>query len=288
MSRQSIVWFAACAFALCAAETAAAADLPAAGPVYKAPPAAAPYDWTGFYIGANAGYGWADPRDTIAGDVDSGAGSGFVNSVFHLDSIANNTFSLSNKTEGALGGGQIGFNWQPSPRWLTGIETDFQFSAVKGGSSAAGQPPVLLTLSNSQSLDWFGTLRARFGYLLTDRFLVYGTAGLAYGETQVNSAIRSAGIGFTSVGGPTSLTCLAGTVCLAGAQSQLSAGWTAGGGVEYAVWKNVTFKLEYLHVDLGSQNLTLTVQPPTTGNGFAVAHFDNAFDLVRGGANVRF
>jgi len=66
------------------------------------------------------------------------------------------------------------------------------------------------------------------------------------------------------------------------------AGWAAGGGLEYAAWRNVTLKLGYLHVDLGSQHVQLVVQAPATGNATASAHFENAFDLVRASVNLRF
>lgn len=66
-----------------------AADMPARGPVYKAAPAPV-FDWTGFYVGAHAGYGWENGSDA----------SGFV------------------------GGLQVGYNWQLSRNWVFGIEGD--------------------------------------------------------------------------------------------------------------------------------------------------------------------
>jgi len=290
MTRQSIAFWCALASVICAAP-AAAADLPPA-PVYKAPPAVAGYDWSGFYAGVNFGYGWHDPKNTIGGDVDDGAGAGVVNALFNVDSITNAVYPVNGRTSGALGGLQAGFNWQSASRWLVGIETDLQLSGVRGGSSIADPPPglVLFALSTNRRLDWFGTLRGRFGVAVADQLLLYGTGGLAYGETKESASVAEVGsIGITfPVGFATTLTCAAASVCFAGSQSQVSAGWTAGGGAEYAVSRSVTLKAEYLHVDLGSRNLTLAVQAPNTGTAFTVAHFDNAFDLVRGGVNVRF
>lgn len=260
----------------------------AADMAFKVAPAAG-HDWTGFYVGVNAGYGRSDPNNRITGDVFDGAGSLLLNSVFNVDGIDFNTFPLSNTMSGALGGVQAGFNWQLGPRWVAGVETDIQLSALKGSATVAPGGVVGLSLSWSQQIDWFSTLRGRLGYELTDELLVFATGGLAYGETKASASIAASGIGTTFPPGfATVLTCPGGSVCLAGARSGVSAGWAAGGGLEYAAWRNVTVKLEYLHVDLGSQNVLMVVQAPSTGNATTTARFENAFDLVRGGVNLRF
>ncbi len=83
----------AAAAAFIGAQSAQAADMPAkvAQPSYVKAPELPPFDWSGFYLGANGGYGrgrtsWSDPA--------AGADSG--------------TF----RTSGALVGAQIGYNWQ--------------------------------------------------------------------------------------------------------------------------------------------------------------------------------
>ena len=91
-----------------------AADLP----VYKAPAAtyAPAFSWTGFYLGANLGYGWgkASGTSTIAGNIFG----------------ANGVFPGSSNLNGINGGGQAGYNWQTGPVVL-GIEGDFQGSDQK-------------------------------------------------------------------------------------------------------------------------------------------------------------
>ncbi len=77
--------------ALVVAAPAQAADVPIRGPIYKAAPAPV-YNWTGFYVGAHVGYGWASSG---LGDLD-----------------------------GFLGGVQAGYNWQFSRNWVFGIEGD--------------------------------------------------------------------------------------------------------------------------------------------------------------------
>ena len=77
-----------------------------------------------------------------------------------------------------------------------------------------------------------------FGYTAADRLLIYGTGGLAYGNVSSNSDVL-----FTS-GGDTYV----------GSSSAMQAGWTLGAGAEYAFNKNLSVKLEYLYIDLGSKS----------------------------------
>jgi outer membrane immunogenic protein len=270
--------------------TVMAADLP-----LKAANAAPEvlYNWTGFYAGANGGWGWGDNHARLLGD--TGAGSIVLASVQGIDPFGGGDprfpLSLGTGLSGFIGGGQLGYNWQFGRRWLAGVEADIQYSDIKGGASLV-EPNlggVTYRLDIIQKLEWLGTARARLGFLVTDRFLVFGTGGLAYGETKANAAITNyAGPGHNLPGAPTALFCPAMSVCIADSRSRTDAGWAAGAGLEYAAWKNVSFKIEYLHVDLGSQNLRLIAQMPATGNGFVTASFENRYDIARVGVNVKF
>jgi outer membrane immunogenic protein len=140
------------AAALLGAGTAHAADLQRA-PIYtKAPPPAAVFNWTGFYIGANIGYS--------AGHTDAGAiGTAEPN--------------------GVVGGGQIGYNWQgPSSPWVFGVELDGQGTGQDDSASAVFPAP-LGTVTASDSLPWFFTARGRIGYAFAPMFMVYATGGAA-------------------------------------------------------------------------------------------------------------
>ena len=118
--RYSIFAFAAAGTMAVAASQALAADLPP--PSYKAaPPAYTPYapytpafSWTGFYLGANAGWAWSKGDGTIAFGGPSGNFSGDGN--------------------GFLGGAQIGYNWQMD-NWVFGLEADFQGGTGHGDVS---------------------------------------------------------------------------------------------------------------------------------------------------------
>ena len=76
-----------------------------------------------------------------------------------------------------------------------------------------------------------------------------------------------------------------------GSSSKIATGYSAGGGLEYAAWQNITFKVEYLYVNLGSSSVRSSA---VNANGAAVpssfvANFSNLdFNVVRVGANYRF
>ena len=134
-----------------------AADLPArTAPV--APVAYAPaFTWSGFYVGVNAGYGWADGTDV------------FVTSPTGVVSA----FSGGNNG-GFTGGGQIGYNFQTGAI-VFGLETDIQYADFGGGRTFA--PSLVTTDSGS----YWGSVRGRLGFA-ADRALFYVTGGLAYGD----------------------------------------------------------------------------------------------------------
>ena len=169
------------------------------------------------------------------------------------------------KQSGFIGGGQVGYNWQVGS-WLYGVETDFQgltkdvngsIATVNSGVPGFPGEAFTSTTSVSKSLDYFGTLRARFGYLLTPGFLVYGTGGLAYGGVHASTSISQADTGIVGAAWERWGTVRAASI------SQTRAGWTAGAGVEMQLGPRWTAKAEYLYYDLGSvsygQNLAANV-----------------------------
>ncbi|NIX78076.1 outer membrane protein [Microvirga terricola] len=144
-----------------AASTAQAADLPSRrgpAPVYAAVPA---FTWTGFYVGANAGYGWSTGTSRYYDPA-----FGYVG---------------SSKKGGFVGGGQLGYNYQFG-MFVLGAETDIQYASVgnKGASYGRAYYP-----GNSDG--YFGTIRARLGVAF-DRALIYGTGGFAYGDVGGNNS----------------------------------------------------------------------------------------------------
>jgi outer membrane immunogenic protein len=247
---------------------------------------AAEYSWTGFYIGLNAGYGWGDPDYSVAPDDQSAAL--FLRS--HVVPVSSST-----AVSGGAAGFQLGYNWQVSPKWLAGIEADFDWSNVRGTSSTTVEAAFTDTVNHSfeNKLDWLGTLRARIGLLPSENLLVFATGGLAYGRTKASQSttnIDDHGVYFQGVFPDGSTFFCVGGVCTNATDSQTSVGWTLGGGVEYAMSKSFTFKFEYLYVDLGDQ--TFHAQSQSFGGapdpGSIAVTFNNSYNFVRGGINFKF
>jgi outer membrane immunogenic protein len=276
--------------ALClgAAQAAFAADMPVKAPVYKVPPAVIGYNWTGFYAGVNAGYGGGDTSFNLTGDNE--AGQSMVSPPNGL-SVTSGSF----RTSGFIGGGQLGYNWQFNRTWLAGLEADIDYSNIRGSGSyaaTAGSSLLPFRVDADRKLQWLGTLRARLGVLPTDRLLIFATGGLAYGQNKASASITNlsgSGFGFVPGADGSTFTCSASKTCFAGSGSRTSAGWTVGGGVEYAILNNISLKAEYLYVNLGSQTINLPLVPPSSGNTSLAANFnDAAIQIVRVGINYKF
>ena len=258
---------------------AQAADLRTKAPIYKAPMVAV-YDWTGFYIGGNAGGGWQDNKS--ASYTPNGA---------LLAPILGGPPPQSFRTSGALGGVQVGYNKQFSPNWVAGVEADFDGSDIKGSSTASflgigGLAPQLYSSTAAEQIRWFGTVRARLGFLPTSNLLIYGTGGFAYAKVDQNASILN--VGGTSIAVGTA-ACVGFTTCYAGSSSRTATGWTAGGGAEYALSRNWTIRAEYLYVSLGGANNfpeNNVVFGP--GDSFTASFNPTRFHVVRGGINYRF
>jgi outer membrane immunogenic protein len=137
--------------------------------------------------------------------------------------------SQSFRTSAALGGAQYGFNWQFHPNWVAGIETDFDFSDIKGSGSAnflgvGGLASQLYSATASEQVEWFGTLRGRLGFVPVSNLLLYGTGGFAYGNVKQSASISN--IGGTTVG-VGAATCAGFAICYSGTSTRAATGWTA-------------------------------------------------------------
>ena len=291
--------FLASASALALAGTALAADLPthAPPPVFLPPPPM----WTGFYIGVNAGYDWsASNSANVASAVafNNAAVLSPTGLTYAPAAALGATRSVPVKSNGFIGGGQIGYNYQFATSWLVGIEADIQ--GLAGSNSSTGvlsvvpraSPPApagLTAATNlfvSKSIDYLGTVRGRFGYLLTPTLLIYGDGGLAYGGIKSATGIFSAEVpntGTTNAFG-------------VGRASTTRVGWTAGGGAEWMFLPNWSAKIEYAYYDLGNvtyrdgplvANLGGPAGPVAFINTAATrVHFNG--NVVRAGINYHF
>lgn len=237
------------AIAAMLAAPAMAADLPAKAPVYNAP-VAAPYNWTGLYIGANAGYGWGNQAIGVIGDPLI-VQPGFL--------TPNGISSVSGNPKGFVGGGQIGYNWQ-SGQMVYGVEADFDAAHIASSQDIHFIAGIPRTVHGDQNLNWLGTLRGRLGFTPVDRLLVYATGGLAVGHANVTADFST----------DPPLGCVAGTCATGSATSKTNAGWTVGAGLEYALMGNWSVRGEYFYYDVGTVNTVGAdprFAPPATING---------------------
>jgi outer membrane immunogenic protein len=247
-----------------------------------APPPPPAFNWSGFYIGGNVGFG-AGKADTdfnaapVTVNTDLGAPPGAV-------TVPGFVGSEPTHLSGIIGGGQIGYNWQFSPNWVVGVEADIQASGQKGSRlfanafSFPAQPVPVVPVTGTALTDyeakisWFGTVRGRIGYAW-DRVMVYATGGLAYGEVKLDGA--------RTVSGTISATPF--SIAHAIGHSQVNTGWTVGAGAEVALGGNWTGKFEYLYMDLGSLNdpdaqILVTVNSVSGGQTFTHTNYtDNIF-----------
>jgi len=271
-----------------AMNTAQAADMPVKAPIPSA------YNWTGFYLGANVGYGWGNrSADFAAND----SASAFLFGIILPAAGGNPAPPTSFKSSGVLGGVQLGYNWQFNSTWLLGLETDIDWAGLKGsGSSGAtsfGGNQFVMT--SEERIKWFGTVRARLGYLPMDNLLAYVTGGFAYGRVEHTAPLDSTTGDISAFHATFGYNCFAGTTCFAGSSSRIATGWTAGTGFEYAVWRNVTLKAEYLYVNLGGNSVTEPALVHATGAGATTAlssitanYGRTNFNVARVGVNFRY
>jgi outer membrane immunogenic protein len=273
---------------------ALAADLPTRkgppiAPVYIPPP----FTWTGFYVGANAGYGWLNGNDVNALPFGAFPAAGFA--------VAT---SRGSNSGGFLGGVQAGYNYQfgVGQGFVLGIESDIDYAQLGRNNGNGIQTPFILpafpgtvftptnVASGSGNNQWLGTVRLRAGYAW-DRFLLFGTGGLAFGEVNRNGG-SGGGVASTASGFVNPFT---GAVAPAaatnffpgfGKNSASNVGWTLGAGAEYAFTYNWTVKTEYLYANFGHGGNNNTTATP-----FLVAsaqNNNNGVSIIRVGVNYKW
>jgi len=256
-----------------------AADLP----VMPAPlPVVAPvWNWNGYYIGINGGYSWGK----------AGRDLSFFNPVTRVGIVTTGAGSTRDSNlNGALFGGQVGYNWQTSS-WVLGFETDLQWTGQRGSATALCAAATLACLPGltfvpagafgtaatvDQKLAWFGTFRGRIGVAVIPSLLLYATGGAAYGTLNTDLGLA----GFTPNGTPIAFTESSGDTRF---------GWTVGGGIEAMFYREWSAKIEYLYMDLGSVSNSAVF--PTAAGIIGIGASMNARvtdNVVRAGINYRF
>ena len=260
------------------------------------PPAYAPVnDWSGFYVGGHAGYGWGHDPFTSSLASQRGGFAGF-------QSVNIPPVTLTGiDPKGFVGGGHFGYNQQWG-RWVGGLEVDISGTAMTGstantsiGSIASTQivsngfnqiittvtQPVTNTASQSDSFDLLGSARARLGGLVSPNLLLYGTGGLAWTRFVTNTSQTQ------TVGAAGGISSSATTVAV---KSPLwMFGWVAGVGGEAKIYNsNWLFRVEYLHYDFGDRggSTVTTTSDIITSSAQTSGHL--TADVVRAGISYKF
>ncbi|MGA3302423.1 MAG: outer membrane beta-barrel protein [Methylovirgula sp.] len=203
--------------------------------------------WSGPYGGLSGGGGW--------GDQSQQGGHLVLPPPSSITLIPDGHYSLS----GGLAGGGVGYNWQED-QLVYGFEGDGSWADISGaGTCSFGTP---LAHACGGRIGALGTARGRLGIATDPGFglgslLIYLTGGLAVGDVHAWDA-------FFGTSG-----------------SDVQVGWTIGGGGELMVAPQWSVKLEYLHVNLGTEGF-FSAAPPSP------EHVTTSADILRAGVNYHF
>ncbi|NVN86442.1 MAG: porin family protein [Rhodopseudomonas sp.] len=229
--------------ALGVAAPAVAADLPARA--YTKAPAyvAAVYDWSGFYIGANGGWGTSRKCWDYSGTAAA--------------RLAVNVSEGCHDADGAVAGGQIGYNWQMGS-WVFGLEAQGDWADLKGTNVSLFDG----RFTNQSKIDGLGLFTGRVGYAWNNA-LLYVKGGAAVAHDKYDYRVT-------------------GAAAVTGTAGETRWGAAVGTGFEYGFTPNWSFAVEYDHMFLGSRDITFT-SPATT-----VDRIKQDVDLVTARINYRW
>jgi outer membrane immunogenic protein len=204
------------------AAPAAAADL-AARPYTKAPEMiAAVYDWSGFYIGANGGWGTSH--------------NCYTNTSILSVAVAPVAEGCHDAT-GGTAGGQLGLRWQ-SGAWVFGVEAQGNWADFRGSNPSLFASGAT---TNRTQVDAFGLFTGQVGYAWNSA-LLYVKGGLAVTDNRFYGLTTATNIVFDRA-------------------NDTRAGGTVGAGVEFGFAPNWSAAIEYDHLFMGTQNRGFTAVP---------------------------
>ena len=228
-----------------------AAVMPTKAPV-KAPGIfIPPTDWTGFYVGGFLGTAFGRSNIQFVGDP---AGQG------------TNPFVM-----GALGGLELGYNYEFINKWVLGVDGDFGFTNLKGAKTCGTGTGVDATGANvgtgfnpstlvcERNMNWMGTIAGRIGYSW-ERTLFYVKGGGAWADDNVTTSCIYGPNTVVGVGASPLTSCLnqAGVGTKGFSAGGTRAGWLVGIGSEFDLGHNWSAKAEWDYIDFGSRSALAT------------------------------
>jgi outer membrane immunogenic protein len=180
----------------------------------------------------------------------------------HINDVAGVRTNITDRydVDGFLIGPTVGCNYQVGG-FVLGIEGDWSWSSKEGG--AFNIAPFDTTAFSETRENWLATIRGRIGWAF-DRWMIYATGGGAFADIEARVV--------PAVVAPIS-------------ESRTRAGWTVGGGFEWAFAPNWSAKIEYLHVEFENEGYHLT---PPAGFANRAGGVPLHNDIIRAGVNFRF
>lgn len=209
---------------------------------------AEPFDWTGFYVGAHAGYATGDEEDGQADLFSCGSGGGGPGGCTATTSSVSVVISTSitggspaqpldpyspQGLSGFIGGVHAGYNVQFG-RFVFGVEGDLDASNIEARNHNTYDSYADRNLG--LDVGWQASLRLRAGYALTDHLLLYATGGAAIADAEVT----------TFASGALALTDTT-------TESKTHSGWIAGLGADYAFTEHWVGRVELRYTDFGAE-----------------------------------
>jgi len=229
---------------------AVAADLPVKAPPPMIPPM---FNWSGFYIGGNGGWGRSDDCWNLFAPVGVGGA---------LEPLGLDHATLCHDRSGGVIGGQIGYRWQqPGSHWVWGLEAQGDWANLRGSRVSLFDPALTLTTK----VDAIGLFTAQWGFAW-DTWMWYVKGGAAV--TDNNFALADTGFGLVSL-------------------SATRWGGVIGTGIEYAFSPNWSVGFEYDHLFMGARDTIFPgiVDPALVGS---VSRITQDVDMVTIRFNYRF
>ena len=231
------------------ATQASAADL-AARPYTKAPPMiAAIYDWSGFYIGANGG--WGSSRNCW---------TALSAPAFGIAAV--NASEGCHDATGGIVGGQVGYRWQSSA-WVFGIEAQGDWADLRGSNTSVFFGPPT---TNRSTIDALGLFTGQVGYAWNN-VLWYVKGGAAVTSDKYEGL--NPGVVFDRA-------------------TETRWGGAVGTGLEFGFAPNWSAGVEYDHLFMGTRNVSFTSVLPPVGINSRVDSIRQDVDMVTARINYRW
>jgi outer membrane immunogenic protein len=209
-----------------------------------------PSTWTGCYLGGNLGYGWAPTKWSDNG----------------ID-------FASHTATGAVGGGQIGCDYQ-SGRWVFGVQGMFDAAGMNGSSANLFLDPAGHVIDSTQ-ISWLATLTGRFGYTVQPMTLLYVKGGAAWVRSNLKECCQPTIVFLDMVG-----------TLDDGVADVTRTGWTIGAGLERMFAPNWSAFIEYDYIGLGSSLVKFS--PINGAPGPFIYRIDQNVHRMLVGLNYRF